>query len=73
MSATKNIPAVGTTVRPVGSKISYQVKSTHEHGCYVEATSTSQLHYSQRRATLACCRNTGTLFDGNWRAWEVVA
>lgn len=72
---TKQIPAVGSLVRPTGSKLTYRVASAHEHGCYVEVADAagSTLRYDEKRFTLACCRNTGMLFDGQWRAWEAVA
>lgn len=78
----KKIPPVGTLVRPVGSDIRYRVVRTSEYGCSVEPIDTEvetvpgrqprPLHYSEKRALLAVNRNTGTLFDGRWRAWEVI-
>lgn len=79
---SKKIPGIGTTVRPVGSEITYRVVDVHAHGCRVEAIQTEivrvvgraakPLHYSEKRFLLAVCRNTGRLFDGQWRVWEVV-
>jgi hypothetical protein len=81
---TKTIPAVGSTVRPAASdKILYRVVSATEHGCYVEAIGTEvvdvagrkarPLHYSEKRFSLAVSRDNGVLFDGSWRAWQVVS
>lgn len=79
---TKKIPAIGSIVRPATSDIKYRVISAHEHGCSVEAIDTHvetspgrkprPLHYSEKRASLAVCRTTGTLFDARWNAWVVV-
>lgn len=79
---SKQIPGVGTTVRPVGSAITYRVVDANAHGCRVEAIQTEMsrvdgraarpLHYSEKRFLLAACRNTGRLFDNQWRCWEVV-
>jgi hypothetical protein len=77
---SKTIPAVGSTLRPVGSEILYRVIAAGEHGCRVEAIDETtapvpgrqprKLHYSEKRFSLACDRNNGTLFDDRWRAWE---
>lgn len=82
MNATKQIPAVGSLVRPVGSELVYRVVESFEHGCRVEAVSTEAtpvpgrqsrpLHYSEKRFSLACSRDTGMLFDGSWRGWETI-
>lgn len=83
MSTTKSIPAIGSTVRPVGSDILYRVVDAHEHGCRVEAITTEvqmvpgrqarPLHYSEKRFSLAVSRTDGKLFDDRWRGWEVVS
>ena len=79
---TKEIPQVGSIVRPVGGEIRYRVVQAYEHGCRVEAIDTEvvdvagrqprPLRYNEKRALLSVSRVDGSLFDGNWRAWEVL-
>lgn len=78
----RQVPKIGTIVRPVGSEIRYQVIDAHEYGCRVEAIDTEvvvadgrkarPLHYSEKRFSLAVSRDNGALFDDRWRAWEVL-
>lgn len=81
--STKQVPQVGSIVRPVGGEIRYRVVEAHAHGCRVEAIDTEvqtvdgrqprPLHYSEKRASLAVSRTDGGLFDDRWRAWEVIS
>jgi hypothetical protein len=82
-ATTKQVPQIGSTVRPIGSSILYRVVDAHAHGCRVEAITTEvetvpgrkarPLHYSEKRASLAVSRVDGSLFDDCWRAWEVIS
>lgn len=63
---------VGTLMRPSGSEVTYTVVRVGEFGCAVEVADGRKLHYSEKRFTLACDRNTGKMFDDRWRGWEVV-
>lgn len=66
-----NIPKVGSLVSPSGSDIKYRVVEAGEFGCRVESVDT-KLHYSIRRFSLSISRETGMLFDAQWRGWKVV-